>query len=384
MEHKLLTGNIAPEGISVRMHGLPEDLWVLRGQARLFDSFEQAADALESGQLQKGCVLVVPSPLSSKAAVRYNKAFASSGLDKLMCTLTDASSAEKITAGGVLAYQNDVQHINLIREGDVLCYDADAGCIYLDIGEDGMEARLSGDGSPIVTTCLGKGTWALLTRYARMFLAEGDDKALLIDAGFPVPNLLETLRKLTGKPIELALTHGHGDHCGNAGLFGCVSIHEKDAPLFLSSMPQPGYLGEVRPLTGGQVFDLGGRSIRAIHVPGHTHGSCAFYDQAAGLLFSGDCIGTGPIIAFLEPSDIGELYSSFRRVKEECTNLQAIFSGHGTLRLKDSAGLLDDLIACADDILQGTARGIGTCVTRNQQSCKTYKSGKGAIYWQAK
>jgi glyoxylase-like metal-dependent hydrolase (beta-lactamase superfamily II) len=41
-------------------------------------------------------------------------------------------------------------------------------------------------------------------------------------------------------------------------------------------------------LTDGAVLDLGPRTLRAIHTPGHTRGHLVFHDEASSLLFAGD------------------------------------------------------------------------------------------------
>jgi glyoxylase-like metal-dependent hydrolase (beta-lactamase superfamily II) len=41
-------------------------------------------------------------------------------------------------------------------------------------------------------------------------------------------------------------------------------------------------------ISAGQVFDLGTRTLQAIHTPGHTRGHVVFADHQAGLLFAGD------------------------------------------------------------------------------------------------
>ena len=40
----------------------------------------------------------------------------------------------------------------------------------------------------------------------------------------------------------------------------------------------------------GTTIDLGGRVLRILHVPGHTHSSVALYDAATHQLFAGDFI----------------------------------------------------------------------------------------------
>jgi glyoxylase-like metal-dependent hydrolase (beta-lactamase superfamily II) len=43
-----------------------------------------------------------------------------------------------------------------------------------------------------------------------------------------------------------------------------------------------------RVLADGDLVDLGDRAFEVLHVPGHTAGSIALWDAAAGLLFTGD------------------------------------------------------------------------------------------------
>ena len=42
------------------------------------------------------------------------------------------------------------------------------------------------------------------------------------------------------------------------------------------------------PFEDGKVFDLGGRTLEAILVPGHSKGSCCFLDKVDRILFTGD------------------------------------------------------------------------------------------------
>jgi glyoxylase-like metal-dependent hydrolase (beta-lactamase superfamily II) len=60
-------------------------------------------------------------------------------------------------------------------------------------------------------------------------------------------------------------------------------------------------------IAAGQEFELGTRTLTAIHTPGHTRGHLVFADTAAGLLFAGDHVlpHITPSIGFEEsPSDM--------------------------------------------------------------------------------
>ena len=45
-----------------------------------------------------------------------------------------------------------------------------------------------------------------------LYIIEGKDKAVLIDAGTNIPDLDKIVAGITKKPVSLLLTHGHGDH----------------------------------------------------------------------------------------------------------------------------------------------------------------------------
>ena len=50
--------------------------------------------------------------------------------------------------------------------------------------------------------------------------------------------------------------------------------------------------GAVKALEDGQCFDLGGRTLRVVHMPGHTAGSCLLFLQNDGeeVIFCGDVV----------------------------------------------------------------------------------------------
>lgn len=119
-----------------------------------------------------------------------------------------------------------------------------------------------------------------------------------------------------GEPLEVdlvLLTHTHEDHA--AGIRGVrheeLHVHERDvaaardvaALMDLYGVPdsarssmtamvrdQFGFVGwpEARAFAAGQVFDLGGVTVRAVHAPGHTAGHTVFLVEPDGVLVTGD------------------------------------------------------------------------------------------------
>ena len=184
-----------------------------------------------------------------------------------------------------------------------------------------------------------------------VYLLEGEDRALLIDAGVYMPTLDKVVAQLTDKPVTLVLTHGHGDHVGSARLFPEVWLHAADTALLRSNIPD--YQGEIKLLADGDVIDLGGRQIEVLYTPGHTSGSITFFDKANHYGFSGDAFGStnlllfaGPFsalantctrtIAYMEKNGIEKLYpghyhgdnpETLQRVKDELTLAREVLSG---------------------------------------------------------
>lgn len=130
----------------------------------------------------------------------------------------------------------------------------------------------------------------------------GSSTAVLIDAG-PSTHLVMDFLREKGMELEaVLLTHGHPDHVsGAAGIAEAtganVYLHEADA-MMVEMMPQSLLsmmgLDELRkpekfePLADGQVLELAGLRITALHTPGHSPGSMSFHVNDA--LFDGDLV----------------------------------------------------------------------------------------------
>ena len=125
-----------------------------------------------------------------------------------------------------------------------------------------------------------------------VYVVEGNDKALVIDAGSRMPHLDKAVAALTDKPVMMALTHGHGDHVGGIVCFPEVWVHPDDAGMLRR------YNGKVNHLEDGQVIDLGCRQIEVMYTPGHTSGSVTFFNKARGYGFSGDAFGSTNLLLF--------------------------------------------------------------------------------------
>jgi len=143
---------------------------------------------------------------------------------------------------------------------------------------------------------------------------------IVIDPGDEAELINSRLQELNWVPAYIFLTHGHFDHvaglpdlldaCGK-GAFGPgplpkIGIHRLDAHYlgkdalavhrnsFSAAGGNPAYVNALwKPLPDADIlFEEGDTAgpFRVLHVPGHSQGSVGFYDEKAGVLFSGDTL----------------------------------------------------------------------------------------------
>lgn len=146
-----------------------------------------------------------------------------------------------------------------------------------------------------------------------LYLIEGNDKAVLIDAGTNIPKLDKIVAGITQKPVILLLTHGHGDHTGAAGCFDELWMNTADKGMLHN------YKGTVHHIENGQRFHLGGRILEAFYTPGHTASSTTFLEVGTNTGFSGDAFGNGNLLV------MGEL----KTLIKTCNDAYAYFSKNG-------------------------------------------------------
>jgi hydroxyacylglutathione hydrolase len=141
---------------------------------------------------------------------------------------------------------------------------------------------------------------------------------------------------------SILLTHGHFDHVGEVrslaeALDVPVLIHESDTSLLERPMAMFASLDVAvegmrasRYLIDDEFLQCGSLNLRVIHVPGHTPGHIALYEQSNGVLFSGDVLFHSSIGRTDLPG--GDYETLMRSITERLLTLPdetVVYPGHG-------------------------------------------------------
>lgn len=203
-------------------------------------------------------------------------------------------------------------------------------------------------------TPLEEGVWVIETDdRTTMYLVEGSQSAVLIDTGTHPKELDRVVRRFTNKPLQVVLTHAHYDHAGGIRFFGEICLHPADTVL-LNLLPA--YDGKVRFIREGDRFDLGGKELEVVEMPGHTPGSIVLIDRAAGVCYSGDAFGSGQVWLQVRPTGPLSLYlAAVRKMQLEAERgITKIYCGHYPYQRRPlGKEYLADMAALAESILDG-------------------------------
>ncbi|WP_218157240.1 MBL fold metallo-hydrolase [Saccharopolyspora shandongensis] len=177
--------------------------------------------------------------------------------------------------------------------------------------------------------------------FGNSLLVRGTDATLVVD---PSLSLVEA-----APPADVVLvSHAHEDHVAGLGSYDVpVHIHEADIAALRSrevmvagfGLPPEAVADVDRKLrdqfhvqdrpdalefTDGAVFDLGGRTVTVVHLPGHTAGHCGFLIEPDGFLFVADVDLTsfGPYYG-----DVGSSLVDFEETVRRCREIDARWYG---------------------------------------------------------
>lgn len=145
--------------------------------------------------------------------------------------------------------------------------------------------------------------------------------AALVDPAHDPDLLVERARSQNLSVEAILNTHGHSDHTnGNARIRELTG-----APVVAhrSASPSPD-----RPLDDGETLELGGLTLRVLHVPGHADDHLLFHLPDHRVALTGDLLFVGKIGGTTGERAAREEYESLSRVLDELADENTVWPGH--------------------------------------------------------
>ncbi|WP_213973972.1 dihydroxy-acid dehydratase [Tepidanaerobacter acetatoxydans] len=145
----VLYGNIAPLGAIIKTAACPPEMYIFKGPARVFNSEEEAAEAVKSGRVVKGDVMVIryEGPKGGpgmREMVYLTGLLAGMGLGKDVALITDGRFSG-VSGGASIGHVSPEAALGgpiaLIEEGDTIAYNIPQRTLNLLINEKELELR---------------------------------------------------------------------------------------------------------------------------------------------------------------------------------------------------------------------------------------------------
>lgn len=204
------------------------------------------------------------------------------------------------------------------------------------------------------------------------YLLEGSERSLLIDTGLGICDISVPVSELTRQHVTAALTHVHWDHIGGLRHYSDFCAHAAELGWLNGGFPQSIetvrsfvvtgcdlpegfdaakyelFQGSPARLLGdGDVIDLGGRHIEAVHTPGHSPGHLCYYERERGYLFTGNLVYEGTLYASYPSTDPEAYLASVEKIS--ALPVGRVLPAHFSL------GVAPGLITEIRDALRGLA-----------------------------
>ena len=133
-------------------------------------------------------------------------------------------------------------------------------------------------------------------------------KGALVDPGGDLPKIKDAVARAGVTLEKILITHGHADHCGQAGMLAAelglpIEGPQEEDRFWISRLdedgPRFGFEAKVfeptRWLEDGDTVTVGELTLEVIHCPGHTPGHVVFFHRPSSFAFVGDVLFAGSI-----------------------------------------------------------------------------------------
>jgi glyoxylase-like metal-dependent hydrolase (beta-lactamase superfamily II) len=186
------------------------------------------------------------------------------------------------------------------------------------------------------------------------YLIVGNQRAVLFDTGMGIGDLKKVTSELTKLPIIVLNSHTHNDHVGSNWQFSIIYSMDTSFTRQNAKGSSVDAQAEIKPseicgdlptgfdprtyatkpwkitkyIHDGNKIDLGGRSLQVISTPGHTPDAICLFDQANGLLFTGDTFYPGTIWLYRPETDLQAYDTSIHRLAALVPQLRSVHGAH--------------------------------------------------------
>lgn len=146
----VLRGNLAPLGAVVKQGAVAPEMMKHKGKARVFDSEEEASQAVLGGKIKPGEVMVIrfEGPKGGpgmREMLSPTSAVAGMGLDKEVSLITDgrfSGATRGASIGHVSPEAMEKGPIAAVQEGDIIIIDIPSRKLEVDLSQEEIENRL--------------------------------------------------------------------------------------------------------------------------------------------------------------------------------------------------------------------------------------------------
>ena len=167
----VLKGNLAPDGSVVKRSAVCDEMLVHEGPARIFESDEEATEAIKTGKINPGDVIVIryEGPKGGpgmREMLNPTSALAGMKLDKCVALITDgrfSGASRGASIGHVSPEAAAGGTFGLLQEGDIIEIDIPNHKVNAQVSEEEFAARRAAYVAPAPKVTTG---W--LSRYAKL------------------------------------------------------------------------------------------------------------------------------------------------------------------------------------------------------------------------
>ena len=187
------------------------------------------------------------------------------------------------------------------------------------------------------------------------YLIVGEQRALLFDTGIGVGNMSRVVAELSSLPVTVLNSHTHYDHVGGNHEFASVvaidTPYTREHALGRSNSEVrefigPGWVWKALPagvstdsyaseafeiqrfVDEGEVFDLGGRTLELIRVPGHTPDALVLFDAHNRLMFMGDTFYPATLYAHRGDANFSDYAASAAKLAGYAEQVDYLLPAH--------------------------------------------------------